>query len=62
MENEPLAPAWTWRVIGAVPAVWALPEAGWSGMIPPALTKTGMRLVGTLIVAVVGPVNVAPVK
>ena len=43
-------------------AVWALPEAGWSGMMPPALTKTGMRLVGTLSVAVAGPVKVAPVK
>ena len=31
-------------------------------MIPPALTKTGMRLVGVVIVAVEGPVNVAPVK
>lgn len=35
---------------------------GWSGTMPPAWTKTGIRLVGTLSVCVDGPVNVAPVN
>ena len=33
-----------------------------SGMIPPARTKTGIRLSGTDTVVVEGPVKVAPVK
>ena len=36
--------------------------AGASGTMPPALTKTGIRLVGVSRVWVDGPVKVAPVK
>ena len=49
-------------VSGADRAVCALPVAGCSGTMPPALTNTGIRPVGTCRVWVDGPVKVAPVK
>ena len=44
----------------AVDLAWV--DGDCSGMIPPARTKTGMRLSGSDTVTVVGPVKVAPVK
>ena len=35
---------------------------GCSGTIPPAFTNTGMRSRGSAMVAVVGPLKLAPVK